>query len=123
MDGKQKTQTPTPRPRHSHHGTDAGAVAGELVGAVVGSAAGPVGTVAGMVVGAVVGALAGHVLEDEDRQHQTHDQELDEAIGVTGGDLGAAGAVARRAPAVSPDVASGAEPLDDNAMLDTDDSG
>ena len=76
------------KPSRKHHGEEAGAIAGEIVGAVVGSAAGPVGTVAGMVVGAVVGALTGHVLEDEERRNETHDQELDETIGVTGGDSG-----------------------------------
>jgi phage tail tape-measure protein len=72
------------------HGTDAGAVAGELVGAVVGSAAGPVGAVAGMVIGAMAGALTGRVLEEEGRRARIHDDELDAAIGVAGGDLGAA---------------------------------
>jgi len=86
------------KPARKHHGEEAGAIAGEIVGAVVGSAAGPVGTIAGMVVGAVVGALTGHVLEDEERKNQTHDQELDESIGVTGGDLGAARAGASPLP-------------------------
>jgi phage tail tape-measure protein len=91
MSRNSKTQTPTPPPQ-GHAGTNAGAIAGELVGAVVGSAAGPAGTVAGMVVGAVLGAVTGHVLEDEGRRQSTHDGELDEAIGVTAGNLGAVGA-------------------------------
>jgi phage tail tape-measure protein len=92
-------------PKHprTHHGEEAGAVAGELVGAVVGSAAGPVGTVAGMVVGAVVGALTGRVLEEEGRKSRIHDEELDEAIGVTGGDLGGGRAGAPPEPSVAHD--------------------
>lgn len=70
------------------------------------SAAGPVGTVAGMVVGAMAGALTGHVLEDEGRRARTHDEELDEAIGVTGGDLGAARADAPPARIGTPSIAS-----------------
>jgi len=84
---KRKQRIPT----HSvTHGADAGTIAGELVGAIVGSAAGPAGAVAGMVAGAMAGALAGRVLEDEARRAEVHDAQLDNAIGVTGGDLGAA---------------------------------
>jgi hypothetical protein len=84
---KRKQARPT---QHDTHGTEAGAIAGELAGALLGSAAGPVGTVAGMVVGAMAGALTGHVLEDETRRARVHDEELDETIGVMGGELGAA---------------------------------
>ncbi len=91
-----------PKPPRTHHGEEAGAVAGELVGAVLGSAGGPVGTIAGMVVGAVVGALTGRVLEEEDRKSRTHDEELDDVIGVTGGDLGTGGAGAAE-PSVAHD--------------------
>ncbi len=119
MNRKQETQPPKPLP-HGHLGTDAGAVAGELVGAVVGSAAGPVGTVAGMVVGAVVGALTGHVLQDEGRRNRKHDDELDEAIGVAGGDLGAARA---GTPAAGSDVASDGDLVDKDAIVQVGEKG
>ncbi len=69
---------------------EAGAIAGEIAGAVVGSAAGPVGAVAGMVLGAMAGTVAGEALESSNERARRHDEELDEAIGVMGGDLGAA---------------------------------
>ena len=72
------------------HTSEVAAIAGELVGAVVGSAAGPAGAVVGMVAGAMAGALAGHVLEDDARRAGAHDAQVDDAIGVTAGDLGAA---------------------------------
>jgi uncharacterized membrane protein len=74
-------------PAHTH-GTEAGAIAGEVVGAVMGSMAGPPGVVAGMIVGAAAGALAGKVIDQEAERTSWHDGELDDAIGVTKGDLG-----------------------------------
>jgi phage tail tape-measure protein len=88
------------------HGTEAGVLAGEFVGAIVGSAAGPAGTIAGVVVGAVIGGLSGHVLHDEKQRAWKHDAELDEEIGVTGADLGAAPANAPPARIGAPSVAS-----------------
>ncbi|MGD0677691.1 MAG: hypothetical protein ABSC94_19920 [Polyangiaceae bacterium] len=88
------------------HGTDVGAIAGELVGAVVGGAAGPVGVAVGMTLGAMAGALAGHVLEDEGRRARAHDEELDETIGVSGGDLGAARPDMPPAQTAAPSAAS-----------------
>jgi uncharacterized membrane protein len=67
-----------------------GAIAGELVGGLLGSMAGPPGAVAGMVLGAAAGALAGEVLDEEAERAHVHEDELDEEIGVAGGDLGAA---------------------------------
>src|SRR5579872_1700445 len=75
-------------PKHVRAGL--GAIAGEIAGAVVGSAAGPAGAVAGMVIGGLAGEVAGEVLEREAVRSRRHDEELDEAIGVFGGDLGAA---------------------------------
>lgn len=86
---KQRTNRPTIGHAHEH-GVDVGAVAGELAGALIGSAAGPAGAVAGMMIGSVAGGLAGKVLDDEARRKSAHDAELDHAIGVTHGDLGAA---------------------------------
>ena len=77
----------TPHPSHTH-GMPVGAVAGEAIGALIGSAAGPVGVAAGMLIGAAAGALAGKVYDQEAERQSTHDRELDEAIGVTGKDLG-----------------------------------
>ena len=48
------------------------------------------GTVAGAVVGSIAGATAGAVLEDESERAHQHDEELDQAIGVYDGELGAA---------------------------------
>ncbi|HEX8792436.1 MAG TPA: DUF456 domain-containing protein [Polyangiaceae bacterium] len=84
------------RPAHKH-GAEAGAIAGEIAGALVGSIAGPPGALAGMVVGAAMGALAGEVLDEDAERTSRHDHELDDAIGVTGGDLGA-----RRTPLPPP---------------------
>src|SRR5579862_4753782 len=82
------------RSQREGHGGDIGVVAGELAGAVAGSAAGPVGAMAGMVLGAIAGGLAGTVIEEQARRAAAHDTELDEAIGVVGGDIGAARDVA-----------------------------
>jgi len=76
------------KPNHTH-GEIAGALAGEVVGGIVGSLAGPPGAVAGMVIGGAAGALAGKVIDQEAERGHIHDEELDEEIGVTGGDLGA----------------------------------
>jgi uncharacterized membrane protein len=77
----------TQKPSHVHGG-EVGAIAGEVAGAVLGSVAGPVGAIAGMVIGAAAGTLVGEVLDREATRAHTHDEELDEAIGVSGGDLG-----------------------------------
>jgi hypothetical protein len=84
------------RPAHTL-GAEAGTIAGEVAGALVGSIAGPPGAIAGMVVGAAVGALAGEVMDEEAERTSRHDHELDDAIGVTRGDLGA-----RRTPLPPP---------------------
>src|SRR3974390_2272665 len=43
----------------------------------------------GSQVGAAAGALAGEVLDREAKRSHAHDAELDDAIGVTCGDIGA----------------------------------
>jgi hypothetical protein len=85
---------------------EVGVFAGELAGAVIGSAAGPVGVVAGMVVGALVGSAAGEVLSADAKRAHRHDDELDESIGVFGGDLGAARPDAKAARVGAPSAAS-----------------
>jgi outer membrane lipoprotein SlyB len=84
-----KKYTGVLKPSHTHGG-EVGAIAGEVVGGVLGSAAGPVGAITGMIVGAAAGALVGEVLEREANRAHVHDEELDDEIGVTSGDLGAA---------------------------------
>lgn len=88
-----------------HHAKEAGAIAGEVAGAVVGSAAGPVGAVAGMILGGVAGALTGKVIEDEQRRSEAKDAQLDEIIGVMGGEMGVPREVSADEP--SPDPAGG----------------
>lgn len=67
----------------------AGAAAGGVVGAVLGMAAGPPGAAVGAVLGAAAGAVAEKAIENEEAARSQRDEELDEAIGVAGGDLGA----------------------------------
>lgn len=65
-------------------------IEGAIAGAAVGSFAGPVGVIAGTTLGGLMGALADEVLAEERRRAEAHDAQLDEAIGVTGGSMGAA---------------------------------
>jgi hypothetical protein len=85
---------------------EVGAIAGEIAGGLFGSAAGPVGAVAGMVLGAVAGTAAGEALESTAERTRRHDEDLDEAIGVIGGDLGAASPDAPPARIGAPSAAS-----------------
>jgi phage tail tape-measure protein len=83
---KDSKNSPSKRLAHEAEGTASGA----LLGAALGTAAGPPGMVAGAIVGGLVGAVTGAVLDSEAARRDAHERELDEAIGVTGGDLGAA---------------------------------
>lgn len=65
---------------------DATNLTGTVTGALVGLAMGPVGVVAGAVLGSALGELAGEALEKADREHERHDRELDEQIGVYASD-------------------------------------
>jgi hypothetical protein len=69
---------------------DYAAVSGAVAGAALGAVAGPPGIVAGGIVGTALGVLAGVGIDNADHAHDRHDRELDDAIGVTKGDLGAA---------------------------------
>ena len=51
--------------------------------------AGPAGIAAGAVVGGVVGGFVARVSDEEAERASFHDGELDKAIGVNGGDVGA----------------------------------
>jgi hypothetical protein len=63
-------------------------LAGAVAGAATGALAGPIGAIAGGVIGTVAGALAGNALSEDDEIHSRKDAELDEEIGVSGGDMG-----------------------------------
>lgn len=65
-------------------------LAGALGGAAIGAVAGPIGMVAGGILGVVAGATTGAVLDEADEVTRAAGEELDETIGVVGGDLGAA---------------------------------
>ena len=45
--------------------------------------------VAGAIIGAVCGAISGSVIDGDARREAAHTRELDEQIGVAGGELGA----------------------------------
>jgi phage tail tape-measure protein len=78
------------RNRHRHALHDAeGLASGAMVGAVVGAAAGPPGMVAGAVIGAVAGGIAAMAIDSDEDRRAARTKELDDEIGVTGGDLGA----------------------------------
>jgi phage tail tape-measure protein len=86
---KQQEKTGVPK-RAKGRAEEAAAIAGEIAGGIVGSAAGPAGTVAGMVIGAIAGTVVGAGLEAGEEDAERHQRELDETIGVQGGNLGAA---------------------------------
>jgi hypothetical protein len=65
-------------------------LAGAVAGAATGALAGPIGAIAGGVIGTLAGALAGNALSEDDEVHSRADKKLDKAIGVSGGDMGAA---------------------------------
>jgi len=66
-----------------------GAAGGALAGAALGAIAGPAGIAAGAVLGGVVGAVVAVISDEESERASLHDRELDAAIGVDGGSLGA----------------------------------
>ena len=91
MTDKDKSTRPVVEKKHHQHlvHDTEGAASGAVAGAVLGAAAGPPGIVAGAIIGAVAGALTAEVLETDGERVAAHDRELDEEIGVSGGDLGA----------------------------------
>lgn len=76
----------TTGPAAAATGTAIGAAAGAAAGAI----AGPPGIVAGAVLGAIAGAATAGALVENDEVEEAANEELDEEIGVIGGDLGAA---------------------------------
>jgi hypothetical protein len=74
---------------HRHIREAEGTASGAIVGAVFGAAAGPPGIVAGAIMGAVAGAVAGVALDNAALREAERTRELDDELGVNGGDIGA----------------------------------
>jgi nucleotide-binding universal stress UspA family protein len=72
-----------------HTMLEATTLTGATVGAVLGAIGGPPGAIAGGAIGTAFGMIAGVALDEQDKRTSFHDHELDDAIGVTRGDLGA----------------------------------
>jgi uncharacterized membrane protein len=89
MKDKKKKKTREIKATHHLEHDAEGAASGAVAGAVFGAMAGPPGMVAGAVIGAVAGAVAASALDIDSELRAKHTRELDEAIGVSGGDLGA----------------------------------
>ena len=85
-------------------GAGMGAASGAAAGAAIGAFAGPPGMVAGALIGAAAGAATGAALGG-DHDAEDEDKKLDEEIGVTEGNLGAA---SPNAPPASRGTYSGA---------------
>lgn len=68
---------------------EVGAALGVIAGAAAGAVAGPIGMIVGASLGSVIGEAAAHTLKEEGARRSSHDKELDEAIGVTSGPMGA----------------------------------
>jgi nucleotide-binding universal stress UspA family protein len=72
-----------------------GTASGVVAGAAAGMIAGPPGAAVGAILGGAAGALAGAVLRsDSEDRHERHSQ-LDEQLGISGGDIGAKEAASR----------------------------
>ena len=67
-----------------------GALVGALGGIALGIVAGPIGMVIGGILGAVGGAGVGDAVGRIQEHRRVHDDQIDEAIGVIDGNLGAA---------------------------------
>lgn len=68
---------------------DIGAGVGLVAGALAGAIAGPIGAVVGATIGSVVGEATGAAIHRQEHERTMHDHELDDAIGVTSGPIGA----------------------------------
>jgi uncharacterized membrane protein len=84
-----KVSPPESARKHDHATLGATTLGGAAAGAAIGAIAGPAGVVAGGAIGTAVGALAGITMEREEVRRDGHDRDLDDAIGVTRGSLGA----------------------------------
>jgi hypothetical protein len=68
-----------------------GAASGAIAGAAIGAVAGLQGAAAGAILGGAAGALAGRALDGRASAMAARTRELDAAIGVSGGEMGAPG--------------------------------
>lgn len=93
-------ERPSGVPKANGHGVEAeiGAGVGMLAGAAAGAVVGPIGLVVGAALGGVVGEVTGQIMHEHDARRSKHDRELDDAIGVTSGPVGAGAPVAFVAP-------------------------
>ena len=66
-----------------------GTILGLSAGILLGMAAGAVGAVVGLAAGAAAGVFAGAAMHQHEGRAAARSRELDEIIGVSGGDLGA----------------------------------
>jgi hypothetical protein len=83
-----KTRAAQESTRRREHEAEGG-VGGAFAGAAIGAVAGPAGALAGAVIGGVVGAVATGIVEANAADRAAIERELDDEIGVSGGDLGA----------------------------------
>jgi hypothetical protein len=88
MKAKKSVKNTKQHHRHVVHGAE-GAASGAVAGAIFGAVAGPPGMVAGALMGAAAGGVVAMVLDADADRRTVRTQELDEEIGVIGGDLGA----------------------------------
>lgn len=88
-DDARAAGVPQPGEHSQGAGAAAGAATGAAAGAAIGAFAGPPGVIAGALIGAAAGAATGAALGG-DHDAADEDRKLDEEIGVTAGDLGAA---------------------------------
>jgi polyisoprenoid-binding protein YceI len=103
------TPSSTTARRRIAHEAEGGA-SGALVGAIVGVSAGPPGAIAGAIMGGIAGALAGAVIDQEASARELRMRELDEGIGVSGGDLEAPELEYPQATSFAPREAAPSEP-------------
>ena len=76
-------------PREGYVTLEAATLAGAASGVAVGAIGGPPGAIVGGIIGTAIGMMAGSTLDVAEKRAGAHDRELDDAIGVTEGDLGA----------------------------------
>ena len=76
-------------PREGFVTLETAVLAGAASGIAVGAIAGPPGAIVGGILGTAVGMVAGSTLDVAEKRAYAHDRELDDAIGITEGDLGA----------------------------------
>ena len=86
--GVEQTEARLTKPRAAL--LDAATLSGAVAGAALGAIAGPPGIVAGGIVGTAVGVLTGVGLDKAQHARDRREKTLDDEIGVTKGDLGAA---------------------------------